>query len=784
VPEQWLEACRGIRSRPRTSDFCHQKALRMPTLLRRVTLHLALLFAVACESGTGPFTGNLRVTAATSGGDLDLNGYTVRVDDVQRATLTPNGVAVISDLATGNHAIALSDVAANCSPSPTNPSAAMVPALAETTTVAFAVACVVTGVRVTTTTTGLDLDANGYIVQMGGTTAPTTVATNGTVDITRLTAGSQSVTLSGLAANCSVSGDNPQSVTLVTGEVLTVAFQLSCVATTGVIEVTAATTGIDQDADGYSVQVGPTSKPLGINGTTRFPDLSGSQSVSLSGLSANCSVAGDNPRTIQVTTGGLTRDTARTTFNVTCVSNHGSLRIATTTTGADFDANGYDVVVDEYCDYDYYYGYYCYSTWEGTVGVNDVVILASIVIGDHTVLVRDVARNCTVASPNPRTVTVPSAGSVDAAFAISCAPVGRISVTVATTGVDPDSNGYGVAVQGQGYNASTTIATNGTATITLLVPGDYTVRLGGASPNCEITSQNPLNATVVGGSTISLSFSVNCVEAKQLAFVSQADGNDEIYLVKSNGTGLKRLTTNTVSDGDPAWSADGLRLAFTSNRDGNAEIYVMNADGLNVARLTNNLVADYQPTWSSDGTKIAFVSERDGRPEIYVMNADGSNQVRLSTVGVPPTPDGDPAWSPDGSKIAFWSTRSGTAEIWVMDADGSNPTKLTSSGENYQPAWSPDGQKLVFRHTSSCYYWCDYDLWVVNISGLGTAKLPTGDLVDTDPHWSPDGAWIAYATASCDYYNCSSAAIAAVRSDGSRTADIVPAPAFSPAWRP
>src|SRR6266508_1321523 len=179
----------------------------MPTLLRRVTLHLPLLFAVACESGTGPFTGNLRVTAATSGGDLDLNGYTVRVDDVQRATLATNGVAVISDLATGNHAVALSDLAANCTPSATNPSAAIVPALAETTTVAFAIVCVVTGVHVTTTTTGLDLDANGYIVQIG-TTDPAIVATNGTVDITRLTAGNQSVTLIAVAPNCAVSGDN------------------------------------------------------------------------------------------------------------------------------------------------------------------------------------------------------------------------------------------------------------------------------------------------------------------------------------------------------------------------------------------------------------------------------------------------------------------------------------------------------------------------------------------------------------------------------------------------
>ncbi len=173
MPEQWLEAYRGILSRP------------MPALMRTVTRVLPLLLAAACESGTGPFTGNLRLTAATTGGDLDLNGYVVRVDDVLQVTLATNGVAVISNLATGNHAVALSGLAANCTPSATNPSAVIVPALAETTTVAFAIACIVTGVRVTTTTTGLDLDADGYTVQIGGTTGATAVATSGTVNITR-----------------------------------------------------------------------------------------------------------------------------------------------------------------------------------------------------------------------------------------------------------------------------------------------------------------------------------------------------------------------------------------------------------------------------------------------------------------------------------------------------------------------------------------------------------------------------------------------------------------------
>ena len=79
----------------------------------------------------------------------------------------------------------------------------------------------------------------------------------------------------------------------------------------------------------------------------------------------------------------------------------------------------------------------------------------------------------------------------------------------------------------------------------------------------------------------------------------------------------------------PAWSPDGTKIAFVSDRDGDTEIYVMNADGSHPTNLTNTSAEDRTPAWSPDGTKIAFVSSRDGSAGIYVMNADGSNPTRL-----------------------------------------------------------------------------------------------------------------------------------------------------------
>ena len=85
------------------------------------------------------------------------------------------------------------------------------------------------------------------------------------------------------------------------------------------------------------------------------------------------------------------------------------------------------------------------------------------------------------------------------------------------------------------------------------------------------------------------------------------------------------------------------KIAFSSNRNGNDDIYVMNADGSDQTRLTDNPANDFFPAWSPDGTRIAFSSNRDGDFETYVMNADGSDQANLTNN---PANDLFSAWSP------------------------------------------------------------------------------------------------------------------------------------------
>ncbi|MDA1236641.1 MAG: hypothetical protein O3A53_17790, partial [Acidobacteria bacterium] len=95
-------------------------------------------------------------------------------------------------------------------------------------------------------------------------------------------------------------------------------------------------------------------------------------------------------------------------------------------------------------------------------------------------------------------------------------------------------------------------------------------------------------------------------------------------------------------------------IAFISDRDGNYEIYTANADGTSPKNLTNNAAFDYNPEWSPDGSKIVFESDRAGDNEIHVMNADGSSPVNLTN---DTDFDFNPHWSPEGSKILFESYR-------------------------------------------------------------------------------------------------------------------------------
>ena len=104
-------------------------------------------------------------------------------------------------------------------------------------------------------------------------------------------------------------------------------------------------------------------------------------------------------------------------------------------------------------------------------------------------------------------------------------------------------------------------------------------------------------------------------------------GNEQsdIALVNVDNNEVKLLVVNEAKDYYPAWSPDGSTLAFVSNREGNHEIYLISADGTNLVNLTQNTVNDFAPVWSPSGRYIAFLSDY----KLFVMNADGSELAEI-----------------------------------------------------------------------------------------------------------------------------------------------------------
>lgn len=192
-----------------------------------------------------------------------------------------------------------------------------------------------------------------------------------------------------------------------------------------------------------------------------------------------------------------------------------------------------------------------------------------------------------------------------------------------------------------------------------------------------------------------------------LAFVSERDGNRELYVSALDGSTIKRITHHPAADENPAWSPAYARLAFQSYRNGNWDIFTARADcgdsqsetECDLKQLTDHPADDLLPAWSPDGRYIAFVSARDGNPEIYLMDTDGGRPRRLTN---DPTGDWRPAWLPDSRRLVFTSSRGGNNDLYLLQFPLTATLTLTGTqaitrmvsgpADERDPAVSSDGR--------------------------------------------------------------------------------------------
>ena len=173
-----------------------------------------------------------------------------------------------------------------------------------------------------------------------------------------------------------------------------------------------------------------------------------------------------------------------------------------------------------------------------------------------------------------------------------------------------------------------------------------------------------------------------------------------IFIANADGSGARRLTTGIATkqayDTESQWSPDGTRIAFTRvKKFGRAAIFVIRVDGTGLKRLTPWKLDAASPDWSPDGTTIVFNSHfdvvRGQSANVYSMRPDGSARTPLTHHHGGRRQSFRPAWSPDGTRLVFarfTPARKGI-DLYTMNPDGTRLTRVTNMPRRFavHPDW-------------------------------------------------------------------------------------------------
>jgi TolB protein len=154
---------------------------------------------------------------------------------------------------------------------------------------------------------------------------------------------------------------------------------------------------------------------------------------------------------------------------------------------------------------------------------------------------------------------------------------------------------------------------------------------------------------------------------------------------------VSRLTDHPAIDTSPSYSPDNREVVFNSDRGGTQQLYVMSSDGSNVRRITFSPGRYATPVWSPRGDLIAFTRIFEGEFFIGVMRPDGSGE-RMLTKGF--LVEG-PTWAPNGRVLSFYrqsradSRGKVESKLFTIDLTGFNEREIVTPIDGSDPAWSP-----------------------------------------------------------------------------------------------
>ncbi|MFI5207077.1 MAG: hypothetical protein ACHQX4_03575 [Gemmatimonadales bacterium] len=227
-----------------------------------------------------------------------------------------------------------------------------------------------------------------------------------------------------------------------------------------------------------------------------------------------------------------------------------------------------------------------------------------------------------------------------------------------------------------------------------------------------------------------------------IAFLSDRDGTENLYVIGADGTGERQLTHTGA--GLPRWSREG-RIRFAGQGPDSGTVFVISPDGGTPTAVAN--LAGRNPVLSPDGGQAAFLTGPWTSTVTAVANADGTAIRELAGGGH--TTAWNSAWSPDGRRIAYTfgdSTR--VLQVHIVNVDGTFDHALThmppEEGSAQMPAWSFDGQRLAVQVSNGPSH--RGHIWIVDAATGEARKLAahTEPYLDEVPAWFPDGGRIAF----------------------------------------